>query len=124
MVRRLRVGPLSSLVMTYLKNQGIAPEVTEADQALLSDPLAHPDFMGMNYYQTNTVTANSLEDGVGLTKQNTSGKKGTSQASGVPGAYKTAENPYMQQTDWDWNIDPEGLRIALRRIESRYHLPV
>jgi len=117
-------GRYPALVMTYLKNQGIAPEVTEADQALLSDPLAHPDFMGMNYYQTNTVTANSLEDGVGLTKQNTSGKKGTSQASGVPGAYKTAENPYMQQTDWDWNIDPEGLRIALRRIESRYHLPV
>lgn len=117
-------GRYPKLILNYWAREGLLPDITAADQALLQDPLARPDFMGLNYYQTTTVTANPLVGGVGLTKQNTSGKKGTSQASGVPGLFKTADNPYMQQTDWDWNIDPEGLRMALRRIESRYNLPV
>ncbi len=54
---------------------------------------------------------------------NTSGKKGTSQDSGIPGVFKTVENPNQERTDWDWNIDPQGLRIAFRRITNRNHLP-
>lgn len=38
--------------------------------------------------------------------------------------FKTVENPNLERTDWDWNIDPQGLRIALRRITNRYHLPI
>ncbi len=96
-------GRYPKLILNYWAREGLLPDITAADQALLQDPLARPDFMGLNYYQTTTVTANPLVGGVGLTKQNTSGKKGTSQASGVPGLFKTADNPYMQQTDWDWN---------------------
>ena len=55
---------------------------------------------------------------------NTSGKKGSSEASGLPGVLKSADNPYVEQTDWDWDIDPVGLRIALRRIDSRCNLPI
>ncbi|WP_305792290.1 family 1 glycosylhydrolase [Erysipelothrix sp. HDW6C] len=29
----------------------------------------------------------------------------------------------METTNWDWSIDPQGLRIGLRRISSRYDLP-
>ncbi len=25
---------------------------------------------------------------------------------------------------WDWNSDPQGLRVALRRITNRYDLPI
>lgn len=38
--------------------------------------------------------------------------------------YKTVQNPYTETTDWDWTIDPQGLHVALRRIENRYHLPI
>ena len=38
--------------------------------------------------------------------------------------YKKVENPFVERTNWDWEIDPEGLRIALRRITSRYRIPV
>ena len=55
---------------------------------------------------------------------NTTGKKGISEASGVPGLYKSAENTFIDKTDWDWNIDPTGLRVAMRRINSRYQLPI
>lgn len=30
----------------------------------------------------------------------------------------------METTNWDWDIDPQGLRVGLRRITSRYRLPV
>lgn len=38
--------------------------------------------------------------------------------------YKRVTNPAVERTNWDWEIDPMGLRIALRRITSRYRIPV
>lgn len=38
--------------------------------------------------------------------------------------YKIVSNPYLEKTNWDWTIDPAGLRISLRRISSRYDLPI
>lgn len=55
---------------------------------------------------------------------NTTGEKGTSKDTGIPGLYKTIANPNLERTNWDWNIDPEGLRIALRRMTNRYGLPI
>jgi 6-phospho-beta-glucosidase len=43
---------------------------------------------------------------------------------GIPGVYKTKRNPHLETTNWDWEIDPTGLRIALRRLTSRYDLPI
>lgn len=34
------------------------------------------------------------------------------------------KNPYLKQTDWGWQIDPEGLRIAINAISDRYDKPV
>lgn len=42
----------------------------------------------------------------------------------MPGLYRTTPNPHLETSNWDWAIDPTGLRIALRRLASRYHLPM
>ena len=55
---------------------------------------------------------------------NTTGKKGTAKEYSITGLQKTVQNHYVDTTNWDWTIDPTGLRIALRRISSRYRLPV
>ena len=34
------------------------------------------------------------------------------------------KNPYLKSTDWGWQIDPEGLRIALNMIYARYEIPL
>ncbi|UTR13862.1 glycoside hydrolase family 1 protein [Salipaludibacillus sp. LMS25] len=114
-------GEYPKWAWAYLEKQGVAPDVTEEDLAILKRGL--PDFMGVNYYQTSTVEKNPL-DGVTSGKFNTSGKKGTSEATGTPGVFKTAFNPHLETTNWDWEIDPLGLRIGLRRIHNRYGLPV
>lgn len=33
-------------------------------------------------------------------------------------------NPHLARTDWDWPIDPTGLRIALNELFDRYQLPL
>lgn len=108
-------------VLKYLKENHLDFEITKEDEALLKE--GRPDFLGINYYQTGTYAYNPL-DGVGQGKFNTTGKKGTSSESGVPGLYKSVNNPYVEKTNWDWNIDPTGLTIGLRRLESRYRLPI
>jgi 6-phospho-beta-glucosidase len=115
-------GRYPEFAMNLYRNQGIAPEILDGDMELLRQ--ATPDFMGLNYYQTQTVEANPL-DGVGEQSTfNTTGKKGTTKAMGIPGVYRSAVNEHLQRTNWDWTIDPDGLRVALRRIMNRYHLPV
>ena len=107
--------------MKFLKEKGWAPTVLEGDTELLKE--GKPDFMGVNYYRTGTFEKNPL-DGVGIGGFNTTGKKGTTQEEGVPGAYKTKRNEYLETTNWDWEIDSTGLRIGMRRITSRYKLPI
>ncbi|WP_440897837.1 glycoside hydrolase family 1 protein [Amphibacillus sp. Q70] len=114
-------GHYPQVIWNYLEDEGLAPKVEAGDFELMQR--AKPDFMGLNYYQTTTVKANPL-DGVGETTMNTTGKKGSSKESGNPGLFKNVQNPYSETTDWDWTIDPEGLRIALRRIANRYQLPI
>ena len=38
--------------------------------------------------------------------------------------FATAENPHLKKTDWGWEIDPVGFRVALRRIQANYDLPI
>ncbi len=35
-----------------------------------------------------------------------------------------AKNPYLNVTEWGWQVDPQGLRIALNQLYDRYHLPI
>lgn len=34
------------------------------------------------------------------------------------------KNPYLEKTEWDWQIDPVGLRIALNDMYDRYQIPL
>lgn len=37
---------------------------------------------------------------------------------------RMVKNPYVQESDWGWGIDPVGLRIALNQFYDRYQIPV
>ncbi len=115
-------GIYPSFAMKYYENLGVAPIIEDGDLELLER--AKPDFIGINYYQTTTIERNGL-DGVGAVDgMNNTGKKGTSRDSGIPGVFKNIKNQYLQYTNWDWSIDPKGLRIGLRRLTARYGLPI
>ena len=115
-------GEYPKVTWNYLEAKGIAPQLEPGDLELLK--AGKPDFMGVNYYQTTTFEKNPLD---GVTESghfNNTGQKGTSSDRGIPGLFKTIRNPYLETTNWDWTIDPTGLRIGLRRITNRYKLPI
>ncbi|MGL5068537.1 MAG: glycoside hydrolase family 1 protein [Sarcina sp.] len=116
-------GTYPTLAFRFMERMGLEPTIEDGDLELLKE--GKPDFIGVNYYKTDTVELNPL-DGVTRTGQmNQSGKKGTSKSQGIPGAYRTTKNNHLETTDWDWEIDPTGLRLALRKITSRYdNIPI
>ena len=109
---------------SYLEKKGVAPKVTEEDRAIFKQSAGLIDFMGVNYYQTSVCEYNPIDGATPYGEMNTTGKKGTNQVTGVPGLYKNPSNPYLKTTDWDWTIDPMGLRYACKEITSRYDLPI
>ncbi|MFC4697283.1 glycoside hydrolase family 1 protein [Enterococcus aquimarinus] len=115
-------GEYPTFAFKYYERLGIAPVIEEGDLELLAR--AKPDFIGINYYQTGTVASNPI-DGVGPSEvMNNTGKKGTAKENGLPGVFKNVKNPNLETTNWDWAIDPTGLRVGLRRLTSRYNLPI
>nr|WP_294524738.1 glycoside hydrolase family 1 protein [uncultured Rhodopila sp.] len=113
-------GHYPDAAFARLKARGLAPEMLDGDAGLLA--AGRPDFLGVNYYFSVCYAANA--DGVGLAGINSTGAKGSTDVSGVPGLYKTAPNPFVETTEWDWAIDPVGLRIVLRRLANRYRIPI
>ena len=117
-------GRYPRAAIAQLKSECVAPVLEEGDEEILKEAAALVDFMGVNYYQTCVAEFNPI-DGVGMSNtMNTTGKKGTSTVQGIPGLYKNPQNENLPTTDWDWTIDPQGLRFACRDITSRYDLPI
>ena len=74
------------------------------------------DYFGMNYYQPSFVTAYAGES---TNSFNGTGEKGTS-AFKFKGVGQHVKKPGVDQTDWDWNIYPEGMYDMLKRVATEY----
>lgn len=110
-------GRYNSLVWSYLEEKGITPEIEDGDMEIIAK--AKPDYLGVNYYATATVAA-AKNDGTDCQARN-----GDQQIMiGEEGVYRAAKNDYLEQTEFGWMVDSIGLRVTLRRIYDRYHLPL
>lgn len=109
---------------TYLSEKGVAPDVTNTEMKYIKQASQLIDFMGVNYYQSIVAEYNPIDGITSSGAMNTTGEKGTAQIAGIPGLYKNPANPYLKTTDWDWTIDPMGIRMCCRNITSRYDLPI
>ena len=83
---------------------GAAPDIQPGDEELLAE--GKIDFYSFSYYMSNTVTTH---EGAETTAGNMS---------------MGGKNPYLEATDWGWQIDPQGLRFALNEIYDRYEIPL
>lgn len=52
------------------------------------------------------------------------GNKGDIQFPNYPGEFALCANPYVEYTDWDWEIDPSAMRYSLRYLWDHYRLPM
>ena len=110
-------GRYTPSVWSYLEEKGYTPKIESGDMEALA--AARPDYLGLNYYATATVAA-ARNDGTDCAPRN-----GDQQVMlGEEGVYRSSGNPFLGQSEFGWLIDPVGLRVTLRRVYDRYHLPI
>ncbi|WP_028991602.1 glycoside hydrolase family 1 protein [Thermoanaerobacter thermocopriae] len=109
-------GRYNSVAWSYMEEEGCTPTIQEGDMEILES--AKPDFIAFNYYSTVTVAQNSSNDSA----ENSIGDQQIT--IGEPGFYRGVANPYLEKTQFGWEIDPIGFRITLRELNDRYHLPL
>lgn len=88
-----------------LKRKGIQLATKKEDETTLKNGTV--DFCAISYYMSSVTC--TVESGL----ESTAGNMSTS--------YK---NPYLQASNWGWQIDPVGLRIALNELFDRYQVPI
>lgn len=101
-------GEYPAYTHRYLAEFGL----TEADLDRTPEELAllkayHVDFLSFSYYMSSATEI------TGAVKETVAGN--------LMGGVK---NPYLKASDWGWQIDPTGLRIALNELYDRYQVPV
>jgi 6-phospho-beta-glucosidase len=116
-------GDYPKLAVTHYESLGVMPKIDPQDLDIMKKAGSLCDFIGINYYATSMVAYNP-PDGVGFSGMNTSGKKGTQSENGVKGLYKHVRNETLRYTDWDWAIDPGGLKMGLLLLREKYNLPI
>lgn len=86
-----------------LEAKDMLPEITEEDKKILRENTV--DFISFSYYSSRVASVKDIEQ----TDAN---------------LLKSARNPYLEYTEWDWAVDPLGFRITLNEIYDRYQKPL
>ncbi len=127
-------GKYPKVTYKQLERLGVAPAIKDGDLELLQS--AKPDFLGVNYYHGGTVRANEiefplqeseadLEKDFQATDPYLMQPKEEQAQSPEKRMFANVSNPHLEKTKWGgWEIDPIGIRIALRRLQNRYDLPM
>ena len=92
-------GYYSNTCTAQMKRMGGTLEIPQEDKEILMQ--GKVDYIAFSYYFSSVA---SSEDGKALTVKR--------------------DNPYLKRNDWDWPIDPTGLRIALNELYDRYQIPL
>lgn len=93
-----------------------ALNILDADMALLKS--AKSDFIGINYYQPQRVTANDVSESRSNDRASNTGAAGN---PSFDGRYRTVlDTEQFEYTKWLWEICPQALADAMHRIKARY----
>ncbi len=118
-------GEYPEALWKWWSDRGVAPEVSEEDLQTLKD--GKPDFIAFNYYGAGCVRYVSEEEGLRLKEEAKNGKDPIAFMTGLmtyPGMCTAVQNKLQMQTSYGMGIDPVGLRVTLRQMWERYHLPL
>ena len=98
-------GIYPSYTKTYWHNKGIEIHMEPEDEKILREGTV--DYIGISYYMSSTVIADKNAPDI--------------LNSGFSG---TVRNPYIEISDWGWQIDAVGLRYSLNLLYERYQKPI
>lgn len=72
------------------------------------------DYLAISYYRTLMVTSYTTIAHQSIIEQEDNVLAGK--------AY--LQNPLYKASEWNWTIDPDGLRLSLIQLHERYHKPI
>lgn len=110
-------GAYSAPFLKYLRDRDCIPDIAPGDmETIKANP---PDFIAMNYYASHTVEffPATTEEPIGT-------KYGKLLPTAEAGIYRVVKNERLERTDWGWEVDPIGFRMALKRLYDKYGLPL
>ncbi|MEM6160951.1 glycoside hydrolase family 1 protein [Erwinia sp. P6884] len=84
---------------------GVTLDIQPGDMELIAQHTV--DYIGFSYYMSSTLNKTNPE-------------AACAQGNLLGGA----RNPFLAASDWGWEIDPTGLRIALNQLYDRYQKPL
>lgn len=99
-------GKYPGYAKRFFKEQNIQLTMEENDEKYLAENTA--DFVSFSYYSSRLTSANPEKDGE-IAEGN---------------VFKGLKNPYLERTEWGWQIDPLGLRITMNDLYERYQKPL
>ncbi|MCG0556110.1 6-phospho-beta-glucosidase [Lactiplantibacillus plantarum] len=96
-------GEYPEFMNRFFAENDIQLQMAPDDQTILAK---YPvDFISFSYYMTTVTQADAPEQ--------------------VNGNMATGgRNPYLEESDWGWQIDPVGLRVTLNEMWDRYRKPL
>lgn len=98
-------GKYPNYINRYFKEQGIDIQFAPGDKELLAQHTV--DFISFSYYMSVAQAHNPQDYEVGI--------------GNILGG---VTNPYLEASEWGWQIDPVGLRLVLNDFYDRYQLPL
>lgn len=96
-------GYYPSYATKMFEREGIKLAMEPGDESLLA---AHPvDFVSFSYYSSRCASAEGAEQTEG-------------------NVFASVKNPYLESSEWGWQIDALGLRTTLNQLYERYQKPL
>ncbi|MEG0275396.1 MAG: glycoside hydrolase family 1 protein [Coprobacillus sp.] len=99
-------GRYPDYMIAYLENRGWMPTFEKEDDDLLNYTV---DYIAFSYYRSNTLKEGEFDM--------------TRPYHEVVSEY-TIQNPNLEANEWNWEIDPVGLRWTMNDLYNRSDLPV
>lgn len=97
-------GAYPGYMKRYLREQNLTLDILPEDEEILKHTV---DFISISYYMSYCATSDP--------------EKNIQSQGNIMSAVK---NPYLEESEWGWQIDPKGLRYILNQLYDRYQLPI
>lgn len=96
-------GEYPRYALKQLEREGVKIPFEDGDKEILKENTV--DFISFSYYQTRCIGENF---------------EGDADANLI----KSVKNPYLEASEWGWDIDPQGLRTTMNVMYDRYQKPL
>ena len=98
-------GFYPNYALKQLERKGIVIPFEENDEKILKENTV--DFISFSYYNSLVASGDP-----------------TVQANTQGNIFASIDNPFLESSEWGWQIDPLGLRITLNCLYDRYQKPL